>query len=416
LKMVSFSADCPQDVHDNTTLRLSFAGGEAPHNHLTLDFFSQENKTNFIRHSSKVSVPIQLEEFEPIACVGRGKWGKVSVCQRRPRQEGGQSLYYAVKEVRIGNWRTARLAQQERLVMTSLKPNLFIIQLRYAIKLGSHVYFIQDFAPGGDLYTLLRNFSIKAVDVLFYAAELALALEHVHRARVVHRDIKPENLLVDQHGHIKLADFGLAKILPRGSPGTRTVCGTEGYAAPEMLRQTPLRAATCQPAPYGYSVDMWQLGVFVFELLVGHSPFYSPQSIAASKVDAPQKTPRELILAGEYLMPEHVPDSAQHFISGMLTQDPLERLGCPPGALCADQPERGWREVQGHPMFSPICWEDAAEGRLRPPVVNVGEGVDVLGNFEARFVDDDATFVGEDEWRAETPCDDSFVGFYFPGV
>ncbi|CAM9650121.1 unnamed protein product, partial [Heterosigma akashiwo] len=145
-------------------------------------------------------------------------------------------------------------------------------------------YFIQDFAPGGDLYTLLRNFSIKAVDVLFYAAELALALEHVHRARVVHRDIKPENLLVDQHGHIKLADFGLAKILPRGSPGTRTVCGTEVYAAPEML----------SGEPYGYSVDMWQLGVFVFELLVGHSPFYPPRSIAASKVDAPQKTPREL--------------------------------------------------------------------------------------------------------------------------
>jgi len=148
--------------------------------------------------------------------------------------------------------------------------------------------------------------------------------EHCHRARVVHRDIKPENLLVDQHGHIKLADFGLAKILPRGSPGTRTVCGTEVYAAPEMLRKA---------APYGYSVDLWQLGCFVYEFLCGHSPFYCNKEEDAGVVAdggdcsepaaAPprRRSPREPILAGEYAVPDRVPAAARHFVSAALAQD-----------------------------------------------------------------------------------------------
>mmetsp|Transcript_24368 Transcript_24368/g.42503 ORF Transcript_24368/g.42503 Transcript_24368/m.42503 type:complete len:513 (-) Transcript_24368:228-1766(-) len=397
-------------------LSLSFNDSEeGPQEVLELVLDSVDELATFMRAYGRVSLPVELEDFEPLACVGKGKWGKVSVCQRRPGQEGGQSLY-AVKEVRIVNWRTATLAQQERLVMTSLKAHPFVIQLHFALKLGSHVYFILDFAPGGDMYTLLRQVRLRASDVLFYAVELALALEHCHGARVVHRDIKPENLLVDQHGHIKLADFGLAKILPRGSPGTRTVCGTEVYAAPEMLRKA---------APYGYSVDLWQLGCFVYEFLCGHSPFYrgGDARVAADDDDGgepaappPRRSPRELILAGDYAIPDRVPAVAQHFISAMLAQDPARRLGCPPGALASDRPmAEGWRAVRRHPLFDAVPWGAAARGGLPPPVVNVREGADVLRNFEDQFLMDSAAFAGLGEREARTPCDEAFVGFYFPG-
>ncbi|CAM9100413.1 unnamed protein product, partial [Heterosigma akashiwo] len=164
--------------------------------------------------------------------------------------------------------------------------------------------------------------------------------------------LKPENLLIDPEGHVKLADFGLAKVL--GCDGTQTLCGTEVYAAPEMLRRA---------APYGYSVDYWQFGAFVYEMFCGQSPFYSQQ-------------PRELILNGQYSVPEHVPDAPRDMIVRLLTQEPSQRLGCFPDALCSDQPGEGWQAVQDHPLFDSISWDAASNRRLRPPVVNVAPGTD----------------------------------------
>ncbi|CAM9400373.1 unnamed protein product, partial [Heterosigma akashiwo] len=225
--------------------------------------------------------------FEPVACIGRGKWGKVSVC-RRPSHQGGPGLF-AVKEIALRNRKTVKLVQNERLIMTSMGKHPFVVQLHFAIKQGRHAYFVMDFAAGGDLYTLLRKHRIKNRDLLFYASEVLLALKHIHSRRIVHRDLKPENLLVDPEGHVKLADFGLAKVLPLGCNGTQTLCGTEVYAAPEMFSCT---------RPYSYPVDYWQFGAFVYELFCGQGPFYSRQ-------------PRELILNGQYSVPEYVPDAPE---------------------------------------------------------------------------------------------------------
>ncbi|CAM9483961.1 unnamed protein product, partial [Heterosigma akashiwo] len=304
---------------------------------------------------------VHLRQFEPIACVGKGKWGKVSVCRRPSRQGPG---LFAVKEIALRNRRTVMLVQNERQVMTSLGKHPFVVHLHFAIKQGRHAYFVMDFAAGGDLYTLLRKHRIRTSEVLFYAVEVLLALAWCHSRRIVHRDLKPENLLIDPEGHVKLADFGLAKVL--GCDGTQTVCGTMVYAAPEMLRRA---------APYGYSVDYWQFGAFVYELFCGQSPFYCEQ-------------PRELILNGQYNVPEHVPGAPRDMIARLLMQEPSQRLGCLSNALCSEQPGEGWQLVQGHPLFQSISWDAASNRRLRPPVVNVAPGTDVLDNFEEEFIMD----------------------------
>ena len=100
-------------------------------------------------------------------------------------------------------------------------------------------------------------------DVKFYLAELALALSHLHSVGIIYRDLKPENILLDSEGHIAVTDFGLCKEGMGYGDRTGTFCGTPEFLAPEVLTETS----------YTRAVDWWGLGVLIFEMLVGESPF-----------------------------------------------------------------------------------------------------------------------------------------------
>ena len=127
-------------------------------------------------------------------------------------------------------------------------------------------------ASGGDLWALLRKKkTLNEETASFISGEVALAIRHIHARGVLHRDIKLENLLLDGLGHVKVVDFGLSKHLFKEDSGiwdgrTFTVCGTNYYMPPEMLkRDTP---------GHGLSADWWQLGCLIYELLVGSPVFY----------------------------------------------------------------------------------------------------------------------------------------------
>lgn len=160
-----------------------------------------------------------------------------------------------------------RLKQEKQLSHTKTEREIlehiahpFLVKLIYAFQTKEKLYMVMDFVNGGELFFHLRKdkrFSEERAK--FYAAELFLALEHLHKHNIVYRDLKPENILMDAEGHIKLTDFGLAKVLTNHDDRTHTFCGTPEYLAPEVLLQKG----------HGKPVDWWSFGTTVYEMIVG---------------------------------------------------------------------------------------------------------------------------------------------------
>ena len=118
-----------------------------------------------------------------------------------------------------------------------------------------------EYISGGELFSRLRKDGRFANDVaLFYATEILLAIQYLHKRDIVYRDLKPENLLIDKYGHIKITDFGFAKRIENNR--TFTLCGTPEYLAPEIIKGSKVG--------YGKSVDWWAIGILIFEMLSGY--------------------------------------------------------------------------------------------------------------------------------------------------
>ena len=149
-----------------------------------------------------------------------------------------------------------------------------------------------------------------------------MAFEYLHRNHIVYRDLKPENLLIDKEGHIKITDFGFAKVLsPKNMFRTFTVCGTNEYLAPELIQQKG----------HGMAADWWTLGVLIFELLVGYPPF----------VDDNIMRLYQKILNREIEFPVQMDRRAKDLIRQLLKPE-MERLGNLKG---------GAKDVMNHPWF-----------------------------------------------------------------
>ncbi|XP_073789548.1 rho-associated protein kinase 2-like isoform X1 [Danio rerio] len=133
-----------------------------------------------------------------------------------------------------------------------------------------YLYLVMEFMPGGDLVTLTSNYDIPEEWAQFYTAEVVLALDAIHSLGFIHRDIKPDNMLLDRNGHLKLADFGTCtKMDSTGLVSCDAAVGTPDYISPEVLMS---QGGT---GYYGRECDWWSVGVFIYELLVGVTPFHS---------------------------------------------------------------------------------------------------------------------------------------------
>jgi protein kinase X len=138
--------------------------------------------------------------------------------------------------------------------LMSMMMSPFLVELMGHFQDENRLYLVLSYVPGGELFTLLRSESaFHQTATIFYAAELILALKYLHELKVCYRDLKPENVLLDEDGHIKICDFGLAKLI---QDRTWTLCGTAEYLAPEMIENKG----------HGLSVDWWSLGVLVYEV------------------------------------------------------------------------------------------------------------------------------------------------------
>ena len=153
----------------------------------------------------------------------------------------------------------------------------------------------------------------------FYAAQMLLALEAIHSRDIVYRDLKPENLLLDRDGYIRLTDFGLSKEgVSSGDSGAETFCGTAEYLAPELLGSPGKSGGgrKSKKVPHGRAVDIWSLGVLMYEMIHGLPPFY----------DTDTRRMYDKILHAELQFSTFFSDDACDLISRMLERDPRRRM------------------------------------------------------------------------------------------
>eukprot|EP00698_Gefionella_okellyi_P012489 TRINITY_DN3366_c0_g1_i1.p1 TRINITY_DN3366_c0_g1~~TRINITY_DN3366_c0_g1_i1.p1 ORF type:complete len:351 (+),score=24.27 TRINITY_DN3366_c0_g1_i1:46-1098(+) len=298
---------------------------------------------------------VSIDDFELLAVVGKGRWGKVMQVQSK---ESG--VIYAMKVLRketLVQSNQMHHAKRERQLL-ELTNHPFIVKLHYAFQTRDKLYLILDWVNGGELYFHLKREKMFPEDrVRLYVAQLALALQHLHSLNVIYRDLKLENVLLDGDGNVKLTDFGLAKQFVFGETKTYTFCGTPEYLAPEVL----------DGEGYGVSADWWCLGALTYEMTHGLPPFYS--------TNLHEMYAR--ILSGEEIpLKSSLSPEIKSLLRGFLTRSPERRLGSGPGAF---------QQIKSHPFFAGLDWDLLLQKRIAATFIPQTESSLDIRNFDNEF-------------------------------
>ena len=300
---------------------------------------NQQESQKFRKNREKQSI----YEYESLAIIGRGAFGEVHVCR-----EIKTGNIYAIKKMKkevLTQKNQVMHIRSEQLIMSKIKSP-WIVDLKASFQEDDYLYLVMEFLPGGDFMSLLIKKDILTEDeARFYTAELILAIDSIHKLDCIHRDIKPDNILIDKNGHIKLSDFGLAKVSDNLYENFKnnkfnkdklthqknySCVGTAYYVAPEVLNKSG----------YGKDIDWWSVGVIFFEMLVGYAPFCSEETkeVCYKVINWKKylKIPDEIVVSEE----------AEDLINKMINNQE-ERLG-----------KNGIEEIKAHPFFKGIDWDN----------------------------------------------------------
>lgn len=298
------------------------------------------------------------EDFEILKLIGKGTFGQVFQVRKRDTRRI-YAMKVLSKKVIVQKKEVAHtLGERNILVRTAMADSPFIVGLKFSFQTPTDLYLVTDYMSGGELFWhLQREGRFHEARAKFYIAELILALQHLHEHNIVYRDLKPENILLDAKGHIALCDFGLSKANLTENATTNTFCGTTEYLAPEVLLDE-----------HGYTkmVDFWSLGVLVFEMCCGWSPFYAEdtqqmyKNIAFGKV----RFPRDALST-----------EGRNFVKGLLNRNPKHRLGA----------TRDAEELKAHPFFADIDWDALTKKNVVPPFKPKLKSELDVSNFDPEF-------------------------------
>ncbi|XP_025996951.1 serine/threonine-protein kinase N isoform X3 [Solenopsis invicta] len=306
------------------------------------------------RHSQLTGMT--LENFRLLSVLGRGHFGKVILSQYRNTGE-----YFAIKALKKGDIiardEVESLLSEKRIFeVANTTRHPFLVNLFACFQTEAHVCFVMEYAAGGDLMMHIHADVFGEPRAVFYSACVVLGLQYLHENRIIYRDLKLDNLLLDTEGYVKIADFGLCKEGMGFGDRTGTFCGTPEFLAPEVLTETS----------YTRAVDWWGLGVLIFEMLVGESPFPGDdeEEVFDSIVNDEVRYPRFLSLEAIAIMRR------------LLRKNPDRRLG---------SSERDAEDVKKQAFFRHIAWDDLLLRRVKPPFVPVIHSVEDVSNFDEEF-------------------------------
>nr|AML79211.1 putative LOV domain-containing protein [Synsepalum dulcificum] len=311
---------------------------------------------------------LALRHFSPIKPLGSGDTGCVHLVELC-----GTGEYFALKAMDKGvmlNRNKVHRARAEREILDKL-DHPFLPVLYASFQTKTHVCLITDYCSGGELFLHLDRQPDKVLKenaARFYAAEVVVALEYLHCQGIIYRDLKPENILLQSNGHVSLTDFDLSCLtsckpqlliqetnekkkrrkgqqppifLAEPMRASNSFVGTEEYIAPEIITG----------AGHTSAVDWWALGILLYEMLYGYTPFRGKtrQKTFANILHKDLKFPGSI----------SVSPSAKQLMHRLLHRDPMNRLGS----------REGSNEIKRHPFFKGINW--ALVRCMKPPKMPV---------------------------------------------
>ena len=298
------------------------------------------------------------DDFEILKLIGKGTFGQVFQVRKKDTKRIYAMKILSKKVIVQKKEIQHTIGERNILVRTATTESPFIVGLKFSFQTASDLYLVTDYMSGGELFWHLQKEGRFVEErAKFYIAELILALRHLHQHDIVYRDLKPENILLDANGHIALCDFGLSKANLSKNDTTNTFCGTTEYLAPEVL---------LDEQGYTKMVDFWSLGVLVFEMCCGWSPFYAEdtqqmyKNIAFGKVRFPR---------------DALSQEGRNFVKGLLNRNPAHRLGAKGDA----------EELMAHPFFADVDWNTLSKKMTQPPFKPKLKSELDTSNFDPEF-------------------------------
>ncbi|XP_051558712.1 serine/threonine-protein kinase N1 isoform X2 [Myxocyprinus asiaticus] len=340
------------------------------------------NRTQSLSSKQK-KTPLSLQDFRLIAVLGRGHFGKVLLAEYKK-----SGSMYAIKALKKGDIvardEVESLMCEKRIFETvNSAQHPFLVNLFACFQTPEHVCFVMEYTAGGDLMMHIHAEVFTEPRAVFYAACVVLGLQFLHDNKIVYRDLKLDNLLLDTEGYVKIADFGLCKEGMGYGDRTSTFCGTPEFLAPEVLTDTS----------YTRAVDWWGLGVLIYEMLVGESPF--PGDDEEEVFDS--------IVNDEVRYPRFLSSEAIGIMRRLLRRNPERRLG---------SSEKDAEDVKKQPFFRNMDWEALLLRKLPPPFLPSIGGKEDISNFDEEFTTEAPNLTPPREPRVLSRKDqDSFHDF-----
>ena len=305
-----------------------------------------------------------LKDFKILKKLGKGAFGKVLLVQNEELKK-----YYAMKILKkkfLEKNKQQFHTKTERKILEIINYP-FVAQLYFAFQDSAKLYMLTEYMPGGEMYYHLhKDVYFNEERTKFYISEIILALTYLHKKNIIYRDLKPENILLDEQGHIKLTDFGLSKIVNNiNKDKTYTICGTPEYVAPEVLLGKG----------YNKSADWWSLGIVLYEMLCGETPF---------------KEARDRLDINIYYKPIYqnklISDTAFDLIKKLCETNINLRLG---------SSDNEFEEISKHKFFNGIDWKKLENKEIKPSFIPVIRDKEDVSNFDKQFTETDPLSIPE---------------------